>query len=154
MAFLLRIACGSGIGQEEPPPREEHVHHAGLLLGAVYNLHEARWVPGLGAEFEYVIPRWNRLLGIGIGAEMVFDEHRHYVFSLLFPVHPTEELTLFVSPGIMFIEHEPPGRRFAVHFGMEYEFDLEKYFLAPEFEIAWAGDDIHLMLGIHFGFGF
>jgi len=154
LVCLLRLSSSPGFGQEKSQSTDEHAHHAGLLLGAVYNLHEGRWMPGLGAEYEYVLPRWNRLLGVGVGAEMVFDKHRHYVLSLLFPVHPVDKLTLAVSPGIMFIEHEEPGKRFAVHFGAEYEFDMEKYSLAPEFDVAIAGDDVHLMLGLHFAFGF
>jgi hypothetical protein len=84
---------------------------------------------------------------------MALDEHKHYTISLLVPVHPTEKLTFFLALGIMFIEREERGTRFSVHAGVEYEFDLGKYFLAPEFEVASAGDDIHIMLGIHIGFG-
>ncbi len=109
---------------------------------------------GLGFEYEHVLPFWNSLFGIGIAAEVVFDEHKHYVVSALIPVHPTRELTLFIAPGIMFIDKERIERRFAIHFGVEYEFELEKIFLAPEFEFAVAGDDVHIMLGIHIGFGF
>jgi hypothetical protein len=92
---------------------------------------------------------------IGVGAEMVFDEHKHYVLSLLFPFHPVRPLTLLVAPGIMFIDKNGFERRFAVHFGAEYEFELRRgLFVAPEFEIAFAGDDVHIMLGIHVGRGF
>ena len=109
---------------------------------------------GLGFEYEHVLPFWNNLFGIGIAAEVVFDKHKHYVVSVLMPVHPTRELTLFIAPGIMFIDKENVERRFAFHFGVEYEFELEKIFLAPEFEFAVSGDDIHIMMGIHIGFGF
>jgi hypothetical protein len=153
-ACILQLGQFPGFCQEKPGTHEEHARHLGFLIGSVYNIHEDKWMLGIGAEYEYVLPYWNRLLGIGVGAEMVFDEHKHYVISLLLPVHPIDKLTLFVSPGVMFIEREEPGTRFAVHLGAEYEFDLEKYFLAPEFEVAFAGDDIHVMLGIHIGFGF
>ncbi len=110
---------------------------------------------GLGIEYEHVLPFWDGLIGIGLAGELVFDEHKHYVFSLLIPFHPVREFSLFVAPGIMFIDKEEGiERRFAIHFGAEYEFELNKIFLAPEIELAFAGDDIHLMLGIHIGFGF
>jgi hypothetical protein len=55
----------------------------------------------------------------------------------------------------MWIDKNGLERRFAVHFGAEYEFELGRsFFLAPEFEIAFAGDDVHIMLGIHIGRGF
>jgi hypothetical protein len=143
-----------GFAQEKPELHEEHNRHAGFLIGSVYNLNEKKWMLGLGAEYEYVLPYGNRLFGIGIGAEMVFDEHKHYVAGVLVSFHPDDKLALFVSPGVMFIEREEPGTRFAVHFGAEYEFDLKKFFLAPEFEVAFAGDDIHLMFGVHVGIGY
>ena len=109
---------------------------------------------GLGFEYEHVLPFWGGLVGIGLAGEVVFDEHKHYVVSAQFPVHLYKELTFFVATGIMFIDKEKVEIRFAIHFGTEYEFELEKIFLAPKFEIAFAGDDIHLLLGIHIGFGF
>ncbi len=154
LLFLFPLSSLPCSGQETPEPHEEHARHAGFLIGSVYNVHEGKWMLGLGAEYEVVLPYWNRLVGIGVGVEMVLDEHKHYVISLLLPIHPFDKLTFFASPGVMFIEKEEPGTRFAVHIGAEYEFDLGKYFLAPEFEAAFAGDDIHLMLGIHIGFGF
>ncbi len=142
------------LGLEADRPHEEHRHHAGFLIGAVYNLAEEKYMLGLGLEYEHVLPIWDGLAGIGLAGEVVFDEHKHYALSVLFPIHPFRELTLFVAPGVLFIEKQEMERRFSIHFGLEYEFELEKIFLAPEFEIAFAGDDIHLMLGIHIGFGF
>ena len=133
---------------------EEHKNHVGFFVGSVYSVTEEKIVLGLGVEYEHVLPFWNRLFGIGLAAEMIFDEHKHYSVSLLMPLHPWRELTLFVAPGIMFIDEEPVERRFAIHLGAEYEFELKKMFLAPKFEAAFAGDDIHLMLGVHIGFGF
>jgi hypothetical protein len=128
---LLLVCQLPGFSRVDPEPHEEHARHAGLLIGSVYNVHEGRWMVGLGAEYEYVLPGWNRLFGVGLGGEMVFDEHKHYVAGLLLSVHPTDKLAFFISPGVMVIEREEPGTRFAIHFGTEYEFDLEKFFLAP-----------------------
>lgn len=141
--------------QNEGHKHEEHNHHIGFLIGSVYNFKEDKFMLGLGIEYEHVLPFWEGLFGIGLAGEMVFDEHKHYVGSLLVVFHPIREFSLFVAPGIMFIdEEEGIERRFAVHFGAEYEFELNKIFLAPEIELAFAGDDIHFMLGIHIGFGF
>ncbi|NIM91912.1 MAG: hypothetical protein GTO17_13305 [Candidatus Aminicenantes bacterium] len=152
--FFASVFNFNVYGQVLDHEHEEHKHHLGFLLGSVYNITEEKYMLGLGFEYEYVLPLLDRLFGIGFASEVVFDEHKHYVVSLLIPIHPTRELTLFVAPGIMFIDKEEIERRFAIHFGIEYEFDLEKIFLAPEFEIAFAEDDIHIMLGIHIGFGF
>lgn len=141
--------------QNEGHKHEEHNHHIGFLIGSVYNFKEDKFMLGLGIEYEHVLPFWDGLFGIGLAGEMVFDEHKHYVGSLLVVFHPVREFSLFVAPGIMFIdEEEGIERRFAIHFGAEYEFELNKIFLAPEIELAFAGNDIHFMLGIHIGFGF
>ncbi len=153
--FFLTVLTFPAAGQNEDHLHEEHNHHLGFLVGSVYNFKEDKIMLGLGIEYEHVLPFWDGLIGIGLAGEMVFDEHKHYVISLLIPVHPIREITLFVAPGIMFIDEEDGmERRFAVHFGAEYEFELNKIFLAPEIELAFAGEDIHLMLGIHIGFGF
>ncbi len=147
--FFPPDACALETHQEH----EEHKHHIGFLIGAVYNVTEEKYMLGLGFEYERVLPLWDGLFGIGVAGEVVFDEHRHYVASLLIPIHPIRKITFFLAPGIMFIEKEKVERYFSIHFGVEYEFELEKIFLAPEFEVAIAGDDIHLMLGVHIGFG-
>jgi len=156
LVFLLTAAFVSpALCQDSEPEHEEHFHHVGFLLGSVYSLDEKTLAPGLGFEYERVLPFGNRLFGIGFGAEMVFDEHKHYVLSLLLPFHPVRPLTLFVATGIMFIDKNGLESRFAIHLGAEYEFELRRgFFLAPEFEIAFAGDDVHIMLGIHIGRGF
>jgi hypothetical protein len=142
-------------GQVASHKHEEHDNHIGFFVGSVYNFDENKVMLGLGIEYEHVLPFWDGLFGVGLVAEMVFDEHKHYVVSLLIPIHPVRELSLFIASGILFIdEEEGVERRFAVHFGAEYEFELDKIFLAPKIELAFAGDDIHLMLGFHIGFGF
>ena len=143
-------------GVEENPQYEEHRNHIGFLVGSVYNFNEDKVVLGLGAEYERVLPFWNGLVGLGLATELVFDEHRHYVLSLLIPFHPVGDLTVFAAPGLLIVDTEESGieKRFAVHFGIEYEFELDKIFLAPEIELGFAGDDIHLMVGVHIGFGF
>jgi hypothetical protein len=113
-----------------------------------------RWLAGLGAEYEYVLPFTGGLFGVGFMAEMVFDKHRHYVLGLKVPVHPMGSWTFSISPGIMWIRGEDPPRRFALHLGVEHEFELGGVSVAPSFEAAFAGADVHLSLGLHLGFGF
>lgn len=151
---LLMMLTLPAWGQNENHQHEEHSQHIGFLIGSVYNFAEDKFMLGLGIEYERVLPFMDGLFGIGLAAEMVFDEHKHYVISLLIPFHPIRELSLFVAPGIMFIdEEEGVERHFSIHFGAEYEFELNAIFVAPKIELAFAGDDIHLMLGFHIGFG-
>lgn len=150
--FLLSSALT--LGQEIHHEHEEHNQHIGFLIGPVYNLHEKSLSPGIGIEYERVLPFWDHLVGIGVGAEAILDEQKHYVVFISFPLHITRELTFKFAPGAMFIEKEEWESRFAFHFGLSYEFELDRIFLAPALELGIAGDDIHLMLGLHFGWGF
>ena len=155
VSLLLLGATGRfALGQSADSPHEEHVHHVGFLIGPVYNLHEKSTLLGLGLEYERLLPVWNSMLGIGMAAEMVFDEHRHYVISLLMCFHPVGPLTLSVAPGVMFIDRNGTESHAASHLGAEYEFEVGKVSLAPTAEVGFAGDDVHLMLGLHLGFGF
>ena len=166
-ARAVRLAAFIGVGivlfmttrplalcQEADPRHDEHVNHLGFLIGPVYNLHEKSTLLGLGLEYERLLPVWNSMLGIGMAAEMVFDEHRHYVISLLMCFHPVGPLTLSVAPGLMFIDRNGTESHAAIHLGAEYEFEVGKVSLAPTAEAGFAGDDVHLMLGLHIGFGF
>ena len=144
----------SASGYADGPAPDDHVNHLGLAIGPVHNLHEKSSFLGLGLEYERLLPVWNGSLGIGMAAEMVFDEHKHYVISLLTCFHPVRPLTLSLAPGVMFIDRNGSESRAAIHFGAEYEFEVGMVFLAPAAEIGFAGDDVHLMLGLHIGFGF
>lgn len=151
---LLSILGPPGFGQDVLDPHEEHARHIGFLVGPVYNFGVKKWSLGMGAEYEYVLPQWDRLLGFGVAAEADLAEQRHYELRLPLSVHPIEELTLFLSPGVQFSEQEEPRTEFAAHIGAEYEFNLKKYFLAPELDIAYVGAGFHITLAIHFGLGF
>ncbi len=167
LAGAVRLAAFIGVGivlflttrpvalsQEAAAPHDAHVHHLGFLIGPVYNLHEKSTLLGLGLEYERLLPVWNSLLGIGMAGEMVFDEHKHYVVSLLMCFHPVGPLTLSVAPGVMFIDRNGTESHAAIHLGAEYEFEVGRVSLAPTAEVGFAGDDVHLMLGLHLGFGF
>ncbi len=115
--------------QETDHQHEEHKHHIGFLIGSVYNISEEKYMLGLGFKNEHVLPFWNSLFRIGIASEVVFDEHRHYVISAFIPVHPTREITLFVAPGIMFIDKEEIESRFAIYIGENMNASWRKFSL-------------------------
>ncbi len=151
---LFGASLSTAFCQAVAPSPGEPTRHISLGLGPVYNLHEERFFPGLGFEFEQLLPFGDRRFGIGVAAEMAFDKHKHYVVSLLACYHPVEPLTLCLAPGVMLIDHDRFESRAALHFGVEYEFEVGGGSLAPSVEAAVSGDDVHLMLGVHVGFGF
>jgi hypothetical protein len=155
LGLVLILIPSSLRAQEEGHEHEEHAHHLGLMLGPVYSVHEKTLNPGIGIEYERVLPLGDRILGIGMGFETILAEHDHYVASLLIHIHPIREVTLTAGPGLAYIKHggEEREKRLAFHFSAGYEFELGKMFIAPACELGLAGEDVHLMLGAHIGFG-
>ena len=43
---------------------------------------------------------------------------------------------------------------FTQHFEFYYEFELERFHLGPQFDISLENNEIHYMLGLHFGINF
>ncbi len=153
---LVSIPIASPLwAQEAGHEHEEHIHHLGIMIGPVYSVHEKTLNPGIGIEYERVLPLGDRILGIGMGIETLLAEHGHYVASLLLHFHPLREITLSAGPGLAYIRHEGGEweSRPAFHFSSGYEFELGGVFIAPAVELGIAGEDVHLMLGAHIGFG-
>ena len=152
--MVFGTAALRATGSPPDAGHEGHANHLGLVIGPVRNLNENKTILGLGLEYERRLSAGNGLFGIGAAAEMVFDEHRHYVVSALVCFHPGGAWTLTAAPGILFIDQDGTEKRAAIHFAAEYEFELGRVSLAPEVSVGLAGDDVHLMLGLHIGFGF
>lgn len=152
--LLLSAAILAAPGDPASAPEGDRANHLGFHFGPLYDLNENRTFPGLGFEYERRLPFADRRLGVGIATEIAFDEHRHYVVSFLTCFHPVGGLTLSFAPGVMFFEHRGLPSRGVIHFGAGYEFEIGKGCLGPELEIAFAGEEVHLMLGLHLGFDF
>ena len=91
--------------------------------------------------------------GLGIGYERIFDEHRHNTIGLVGSYRPVEELCFSFSPGITF-DKNSSNPKFAMHLETSYEFEMGDFHLGPVFEIAYDPEDVHISLGLHFGYGF
>lgn len=139
---------------------QEHIHdeHAkhhryefGIANSLVYFSSEKEFGYGLHLHFVYHV---FEKMGIGLGYEKIFDEHRHNSLGIAFIYRPIHRLNLNFSPGMAFEGPKFEEPRLALHFETSYEFDFYGTHLGPTFEIAWDQEDIHFSLGIHFGLGF
>ena len=75
--------------------------------------------------------------------------------SLIGLYHFDNGFTIAYAPGILFSEHNGHSEtQFTQHFEFYYEFELEKFHIGPQFDIGFEDDEIHYMLGIHFGVDF
>ena len=132
----------------------DHNNEIGMAIGIVPG-HEGE-SNNLGLHLHYIkgIGEHNDF-GVGVSLETVFDEHQHNSISLIALYHFKNGLTIAYAPGILFVEHEYHSEvKFAQHFEIYYEFELEKFHIGPQFDIGLEDDEIHYMLGLHLGVDF
>lgn len=142
--ILLFFISINGYGQTKEP--EDKNNELCFGAGISHNLE------AYGLHFQYIrnIDQKNDLFGIGLGTEIIFDEHTHYSAGVIFQYTPIDHLSLSVSPGICINE----GVYFATHLEVGYEFELKWLHIGPAVEIGHTSIETHYMLGIHTGFEF
>lgn len=128
---------------------DPHRHHIGLAGGGVYILKEREFAPAVNLHYNYLFHVKNIQLGTGLGFEAIVDQHRHYAVNVNLTYLPTHRLSVTAAPGVVFTDNK---MAFSVHVETDYAFELGLFHLGPTFEVAWAKEDIHLMLGLHLGF--
>lgn len=130
----------------------EHEHHKnemGIANSPVYLLHEKNFCYGL--HIHYIRNINNSKLGLGLGFERIFDEHKHNTFGLVAKYRIIDELSFIVSPGIMLEDENLNKINFALHLETEYEFDIDPFCIGPVVGCAFDSEDIHISIGVHFG---
>ncbi len=149
---LLAFAQAEEHNHEGHDEHEHHHHyHVGIATGAVYVIGEGEFAPGLHLHMARLIDLSTGQLGLGVGLEGIFDEHRHYAASFNMSYLPIHNLTFTVAPGVQYGEN---NYVFTTHFECSYEFIFDRIHIGPVVEYAWATTDAHFMAGVHFGFGF
>lgn len=158
MKKIISLTIGLGLcimtlyGQDHNDRHEtdDHRHHIGLAGGLVFVQTENNLAAGIHIHYTYLFDIKNVNLGTGLGFETILDEHKHYAASINLTYLPTHALSITVAPGLVFT---PTTADFSIHFETAYGFEFNKIHIGPTFEFAYAKDDIHLMLGLHIGFG-
>ncbi|NQV52074.1 MAG: hypothetical protein HQ500_02775 [Flavobacteriales bacterium] len=154
LILLPFIACAQ-VDEHEHEIHDEHEHnhhyHVGIAMGPVYVIGENEFAPGLHLHMVRLIDLSKGELGLGVGLEGIFDEHRHYAASFNISYLPIHNLTFTVAPGVQYGEN---NYAFTTHFECSYEFIFDRIHIGPVIEYAWATTDAHFMAGVHIGFGF
>ncbi len=83
MLFIIVTLNLSAQHTDEHHHEEHHPkYELGLSNGIVYNLTEKEIAYGLHTHFIKTISRTNKL-GIGLGYERIFDDHKHNAVSII-----------------------------------------------------------------------
>ena len=135
---------------------EDH-HHSkyeiGLSNGVVYNFNEEDIAYGIHIHFikNFGI---SRKVGVGVGYEAIFDEHKHNTLSVLLHYKPIKHLSINLAPGLVFLKSEPNKSRFALHVETIYEFEIGVFHFGPFIGAAINPEDFHALAGLHVAIGF
>lgn len=134
--------------------RDHHQHHGselGVAVSPAYFIKEKDLSVGIHVHYVYNIPHTK--FGIGLGYERIIDIHQHNTFGIVASVRPIDKWSINVAPGLTF-EKDEPNPLFAIHFETAYEWEYHNFHIGPAFEFAYDPEDMHISLGLHFGYGF
>ena len=153
--FLVLLAFTQALTAQSPDSHvtsDIHKNEFGIANSPVYIINEKEFAYGLHAH--YIRSLKESKFGIGVGYERVFDEHKHNTIGVIVSYAPIEHLALSLSPGITFNDNNASDLHFGLHLETLYEFEIGIFHIGPVAEFAYAVEDYHVSLGLHFGFGF
>jgi len=146
---LLFFLCFRLFAQEHHHPEFE----IGFSNGLVYNFSEKE--PALGIHFHFIKSLGQSdHFGMGLGYELIFDDHKHNTVSLILLYRPIDHLSFNFAPGISFKLSEKSSIAPTMHIEGLYEFELGHFHLGPLVGFAISTEDIHGSVGVHLAFGF
>jgi hypothetical protein len=152
--FIILFAFTQILAAQDPDGSilsDTHRNEIGIANSPVYILKEKEFAYGLHAH--YIRSLKETKFGIGIGYERIFDEHNHNTIGVILSYAPLEHLGMSLSPGITFNDNASE-LNFGIHLETLYEFEIGIFHIGPVAEFAYAIEDYHVSLGLHFGFGF
>ena len=156
-----------------------HSHHLALFGGATTNLEVKHTDPTAGIDYEFRLPFWDNVIGIGIFGEAVFAEHIEFLAGGLIIVHPIAGLKVFAGGGAVRVEHtvqsipetiplkiksdrilangsEETEVKFEplIRGGIGYDFHFEQFSIGPVVSADYINKNTLLVYGLSLGIGF
>jgi hypothetical protein len=135
----------------------EHHHHPeyelGFSNGAVFNFSENEFAYGIHTHFIKTISKSDKI-GLGIGYERIFDDHKHNSVSVILLYRPAENLSVNFAPGVSWLSTKSNSIKPSMHIEGLYEWQLGNFHLGPLVGVAFNSEDFHVSLGLHLAIGF
>lgn len=134
-----------------------HDHHkmneVGGAIGMVFDLNEQDMSTGFHLHYMRMFGGKLKRFGVAPGVAFLLGEHRHYSAHLMLMYRPTHGWWISAGPGVTYFAHDEEWSA-SGHVETGYEFDAGKVHFGPVVEYAWAKEDQHIMVGLHFGVPF
>lgn len=153
--FLVLLAFTQTLTAQSPDSHvnsDNHKNEIGIANSPIYIIKEKEFAYGLHAH--YIRGLKETKFGIGVGYERIFDEHKHNTIGVILSFEPIEHFSMSLSPGFTFNDNNASDLNFGLHLETLYEFEIGIFHIGPVAEFAYAVEDYHISLGLHFGFGF
>lgn len=155
LLFYTFLTIYTATAQETHDHEHHHEHHKHeVSVGAfpAFFVNENELTYGMHLHYTYNFP--STKVGIGVGYEKIFDEHKHNSISIFLNYRPIENLHIGLGPGLAFEGAEIKEAVYATHFETFYEFIIKGFHLGPVLGMGVDKNDFHISMGIHFGIGF
>lgn len=135
-----------------------HDHHSesGFELGvSVSNVFmEKGEANGTSLHF-HLMKGLSEHFSLGLGIEKVFADEEHYGLGIILAVHPVDNLTLSIAPGLEWENHEGEWESInSTHLEATYMLDADGFHYGPTIGYAKSDHGEHYKAGIHFGIPF
>lgn len=161
MAAALLLQSQTALSAEEHDEGEHF--HRNIIAGFVGVTGEDRRERALTLGLDY--NRWvTESFGIGFGVERALGDLDFTVYTVPFS-YRFGAWKLFAAPGWEDADHHEDsghgegsqhggGNEFLMRAGVEYAFEVGRYEISPKFMIDYVDDDVVLVGGVSFGYGF
>lgn len=165
--IILLIAVAVAVSNAQ---HAEHYHHAGLFLGAASNISEGHTGAAVGLDYEYMFYKGEVSAGVGGYGEIVFQEHKEFLFGPAIFAHFFHDMKIWAAPSLMFLEATEHDEhyaqddylnltdngttRFVMRFGAGYDFHYENLTISPVLNFDVSCCQLSLVYGVVVGLGF
>ncbi len=134
-----------------------HPHHIAIFGGATTpaDYFELDYTePTAGIEYEYRLPFWNQVLGIGVFGEVIFADHLAYLGGGLLFAHPIGGLKIFAGGGVEAVDEEDGMHTESlIRGGAGYDFHFGQFSAGPLISVDYIHEHFYLVYGLSFGIG-
>ena len=155
--LLWSTLTSLAFSQEDTTSHENHAHsdiELGLSIG--YARLEEEKIDGTSLHV-HIMKRLSdhgiqQYFSIGAGVESILASENHFGAMLSIAAHPSESLTITLSQGIEWANHEGSWESSnATHIEASYLFEAEHFHYGPVLGYSKAEEKQHYKVGIHFG---
>ena len=180
---LARLPAGAADGHDDHGGGEahhgahheahhgHHARHLAVFSGVTRASGESDFT--LGADFEYRLPHFEGLLGVGALVDATFGDGGHVIVAAPLFVHPHGGVKLVAAPGIERVDGGGKGHggdhagkalaggggkgshtEFLFRLGVGYDLHLGGWSLTPAYNVDFVDGHRASVIGVNVGFGF